>query len=155
MIYATIDVELADHEKAIAAGSAMYLWSWGQLWLRKHRSSNGRIPKSVAMKCPWETTAVNARALAKLIRSGLWLDDTENGIVVWNYAKKNDTRDVIEARIKSSKDKQKAYRERRKAGVTMESRLSPRDQDVTGNVTSNETIIPAVSLGAGAGAGVS
>jgi hypothetical protein len=122
VIYAVVDVELADHEKAIRAGSAMYLWTWGQLWLRKHRSSDGRIPKAVAVKCPWESTAVNTRALARLIAANLWLPDEGDAVVVWNYAKKNDTRDVIEARIEAARARQDAYRARRKvspgAGVS-------------------------------------
>jgi hypothetical protein len=135
VIYATIDVDLVTHDKAIAAGPAMYLWTWIMLWLRKHKSSDGFIPRHVVRSCPWGTPQGNLGASSRLALAGL-LAEAPDGWSVHNYANKNDTAEVIEKRIQDSRAKQQAYRDRKKKARV--------DAVVTGNDT--------VSSGAGAGA---
>lgn len=158
MIYAAIDVDIVDHPKAIAAGASMYLWLWGMAWIRKHKG-DGWIPNRAIRRCAWGEQKANTRARKKLIRVGLWLE-AEDGILVHNYQAKNDSREVIAARITASQRRQAEYRERKKT-VTSPVTKSNGDGNVMrngdgnvmrngeGNVTHNEKMAP------GAGASLS
>lgn len=139
-IYAAIDVELADHEKAVAAGSAMYLWTWAMLWLRKQKA-DGFVPRTNAIRCPWEDAKVNEKAAKRLIDVGLW-ESAEGGFRVRNYAKKNDSRETIEARIASNRAKQQAFRNRSRASDAPPSSGALSNQEVTGYVTGYERVSP-------------
>ncbi len=122
MIYAAIDVDLQHHDKAILAGSAMYLWTFCMLWSRSQKGS-GHVPMHVILACPWANRSQNKSALARLLDSGLWLAE-DNGVRIWNYGNKNDTRETIEKRIESTKDRQASFRKRRNALLTRESHMA-------------------------------
>lgn len=143
MIYATIDVDLADHEKAIAAGPAMYLWTWAMLWLRKHRE-NGFIPRHVVLKCSWADPMTNEKSALTLAEVGLW-EDAKGGWRAHNYTAKNDTREMIQERIAASRLRQRDYRKRKQLEKLANSSTNSRmgDERVTCNAR--------MALGAGAG----
>ncbi len=148
MIYATIDVDLVDHDKAVAAGPAMYLWTWAMLWSRRQKR-DGFIPAVVVRKCGWGLDdEANLSAARVLVAAGLWAEsgtDVGPGWVVLKYSEKNDTSEDIEYRIAAAAERQKRSRAGRRHAaapepVTHESR-------VTSESVTRES---HVALGAGA-----
>jgi hypothetical protein len=113
MIYASIDVSLQGHPRAVKAGPAMYLWTYAMLWSRSQKES-GVVPKCILLASPWGRDKDNTAALEKLIEVGLFID-TGDDIQILNYAKKNDTREVIEKRINEASERKAAYRQQKKA----------------------------------------
>ena len=119
MIHATIDVDLRDHWRAIRAcklaGSPapMGLWLDGMLYDKKHMTS-GEIPRDVIERSPWCSGAEQAEQLGGiLVEVGLWVV-AENGWKVFNHAKKNETKEQIEARITAKRERDRKRYQKKK-----------------------------------------
>ena len=111
MIYSRIDVSFRDHPKALAAGSvARDLWVWGNLYCRDHQL-NGSLPRSAVLSSPWGAGGrANAKVAEKLASVGLWTR-TDVGWDINNYAAKNDTKEVIEAKKEAHRERMRRARE--------------------------------------------
>lgn len=115
MIYARIDVDLRDHQKADAAGSAMALWLWSVLWCRAQKST-GWIPRRSLLGSHWFSKKELDRYSKRLVLVGLWLEETvadERGYRIYNYAQKQDTKEVIDARIEAARLRKARWKEKR------------------------------------------
>ncbi len=117
MIFAGIDVNIVTHEKALSAGvEAMGLWLWG-MCQSQIQATNGRLARVAVL------TAMGGRrnvVLAKrLVDSGLWIANEDGSWSIWNYEKKNQTREEIQSRRDASRaantERQRIARERRHA----------------------------------------
>lgn len=107
--YATIDVDILVHPKAIAAGiEAMGLWLWSMAWSHK-TGGNGFIPRH-APYAAWAAPRAAVDKLARrLVASGLWLERPD-GWDVWNYGKKNQSAEEKERRRAQARERMKRFR---------------------------------------------
>lgn len=111
MIYATIDVDLRDHERAMSAGlAAMGLWTWAMLYARGQKRG-GELSRVVVLRCPWGDADQLERAAARLVDVGLW-QTTETGWLIGNYEAKNQTPAEIERSIQGARDRKRVSRDR-------------------------------------------
>jgi hypothetical protein len=109
--YATIDVDILVHPKALAAGvEAMGLWLWAMAWSHK-TGANGRIPRHVVALAWGGTTRTITRLARQLVASGLWLE-TETGWEIWNYGKKNQSAEEKERRKKQGRERMARFRDK-------------------------------------------
>jgi hypothetical protein len=110
MIYAAIDIELRDHERASQAGAAaMGLWTWGMLWC-KAKMSDGILPEAVVVRCPWVSSDSEARSLAEsLCHSGLW-EPVATGWRILRYTDKQESREQTETRLATDRARKRAAR---------------------------------------------
>lgn len=117
MIYARVDVNFGDHPKALAAGAiARDLWTWGLLYSRKHEL-DGDLPKEVVLASSWGAGGkTNAKVAAKLVDVGLWVA-VEGGWRIVNYSEKNETRDQIDQRRGTARERMRKVRGERSPDV--------------------------------------
>lgn len=109
MIYARVDVDLRDHERAHRAGEAMSTWLWGLLYSRA-QETDGRIP-SVALRGAWVGEAKALEHARALVDAGLWTVIT-NGWEIVGYAIKNETKAAIAERRLAEREKKAKYRQK-------------------------------------------
>lgn len=110
--YATVDVDILVHPKALAAGvEAMGLWLWAMAWSHK-TGANGRIPRHVIALAWGGTPALLARLAKRLVASGLWLESPD-GWEVWNYGKKNQSAEEKERRKALGRARMRRLREKK------------------------------------------
>lgn len=141
-IYSRIDVNIVNHPKAIAAGKAAFgLWSWGISYSQMHML-DGLLPDSSVMAALDADN--NLAAATRLVEVGLW-ERVPNAFRICHYAKKNDTRDVIEDRIQKAKVRKDRFLKKNSLdhGTRSERVLSVdvdvlKDLPVTGTVNSTE-----------------
>lgn len=69
MIFARIDVELRDHEKAQQAGQAMATWTWALLWTRA-KERDGFVSES-SLRGAWSGEKQSRKDMGKLVACGL------------------------------------------------------------------------------------
>lgn len=107
--YVTIDVDLMVHPKAIAAGiEAMGLWLWCMAWSHK-TGANGRIPRHVVSTAWGGPPALVSKLAKRLVTSGLWLA-SDDGWIIWNYGKKNQSAEDKERRRALGRERMKRLR---------------------------------------------
>lgn len=94
-IFAKIDVELRDHEKAQQAGEAMATWTWCMLWTRA-KERDGFVSKE-AIRGSWVGEKVATKHLATLVSVGL-AEAVAGGWELLGYAAKNETKADIDER---------------------------------------------------------
>lgn len=116
MIFAGIDVNIITHEKALAAGvEALGLWSWGMCYAQLH-TTDGRLPRVAVMSALGEQRRVLRRSVVRLVSSGLWIEsECGSFFTIWNYNKKNQTAEEIQAKKAASAERVRRWRERRNA----------------------------------------
>lgn len=115
MIYAKLDVDIADHPRAFAAGvEAFGLWAWGLAYTRKH-DLDGRIPKVAAFIALGGKQ--NEKLAQKLLDAGLWIADGDS-FIVFNYAEKNETKAQVQKRKEQTKERVTRYRSVTRDDVT-------------------------------------
>jgi hypothetical protein len=102
VIYAKVDVELRDHERAHLAGVAMATWTWALLYARSQQT-DGLVPH-VALRGAWVGEREARRHAAKLVEVGLW-EACDGGWRICRYAEKNDTRAVIDENRARSRER--------------------------------------------------
>lgn len=117
MIYARIDVNIINHEKALLAGpEAFGLWAWGMCYAQLHET-NGRLPRVAVMSALGAERRVLRRAAVRLVVAGLWTESEDGSFQVHNYDRKNQSAEEIAARKAAGKlanaERQRAFRERR------------------------------------------
>ncbi len=113
--YVTIDVDIIVHAKGFAAGvEAMGLWLWGMAWSHK-TGANGFLPKHVVVATWGAPPAVVTRLAKRLVTAGLWVP-TEDGWLIWNYGKKNQSAEEKERRRALGRERMRRLREKRDAG---------------------------------------
>ncbi len=133
MIYAGIDVNIINHEKALTAGiEAFGLWCWGMCYAQIHET-DGRLARVAVMSALGGDKRALRRAAVRLVTSGLWIESDDGSFQVWNYTKKNRTASEIEGvredRKAANAARQRDWRSRRNAGVTRDSNadVTPRN----------------------------
>jgi hypothetical protein len=102
MIFAMVDVELRDHEKAHNAGAAMGTWTWVLLYTRA-KQLDGFVP-AVALRGAWAGEAQAKKDMARLVSVGLATEEA-NGWRLHNYAAKNNTLEEIEANRAAARER--------------------------------------------------
>lgn len=123
MIFAKIDVELRDHEKAHAAGTAMGTWTWALLWSRA-KLRDGFVA-SEALRGAWAGEKQARADLARLVTVGL-AEVAPGGWMLLGYAEKNETRVDVERRQEEGRARKARYDAKRNA-----SRARVTDAEVT------------------------
>lgn len=128
MIFAGIDVNIIGHEKALLAGvEAFGLWAWGMCYAQLYET-NGRLPRvAVLTAMGGRRNEVHAK---RLVEVGLWLSCEDGSWAIFNYGKKNQTAEEIQAKKAASADRARRWRERRNA---------PSNADVTRDVRVTDT----------------
>ncbi|MCL2777736.1 MAG: hypothetical protein FWD73_07000 [Polyangiaceae bacterium] len=72
MIYATIDVTIIMHEKALLAGvEAFGLWSWGLAYVQRYQT-DGRLTVAAVRSALGGNPRRNERLGERLVQVGLW-----------------------------------------------------------------------------------
>lgn len=112
MIFAKLDVDLSDHPRALAAGSAMATWAWALAYTRKHEL-DGFVPDA-ALALSWAGPKQAAKDAERLIAVGLWTR-SEGGFRVGNYAEKNETKAKIAERRAEARERMQRIREQRRS----------------------------------------
>jgi len=102
-IFAKIDVELRDHEKASQAAEAMATWTWCMLWTRA-KERDGFVSKE-AIRGSWVGERKAIQHLAKLIEVGL-AKVVDGGWELTGYGAKNETKADIDARREDARSRQ-------------------------------------------------
>jgi len=93
MIYAGIDVNIATHPKALAAGvEALGLWTWGMCHAQLHET-NGTLTRHAVLAAMGGRR--NVMLAKRLVEAGLWIAHEDGSWSVWNYGKKNQSADEI------------------------------------------------------------
>lgn len=109
MIFARVDVELRDHEKAHAAGAAMATWTWGMLWTRA-KEKDGLVFAD-ALRGAWVGEKIARKDMRKLVEVGLARVVSE-GWELLGYAAKNELKVQIDARRRAEAERKAAWRSR-------------------------------------------
>jgi len=168
LIYATVDVELRDHERIFLAtadvdpalagmmrSAVLGLFTWSLLWCRAKRT-DGRIPKSMAHAA---FGGGQDEIIRRLLGCGLWKDEATH-YELRNYGAKNDTREQIEARVAATAERKGRYREKQKTPGAPPSAPPPSSPpptttpgDVSGTRSARVPIGVGVGVGDHAGAG--
>lgn len=127
MIFASIDVDIIMHEKALAAGlEAFGLWAWCMCWTQKY-ASDGRIPAVAIASALNSKPREMRRALDRLLSSGLLALSQDGSYSLHNYGKKNQTAEEIRRKKDLAAERVRAWRERRSnASVTPGERVTER-----------------------------
>jgi hypothetical protein len=147
--YATIDVDILVHPKALAAGvEAMGLWLWSMAWSHK-TGANGKIPRHVVALAWGGTRVTIAKLSARLVGSGLWLE-TEEGWEIWNYGKKNQSAEEKERKKKLGRERMARFRDRSRSAKSDAPCDAESDASPNGGVT-RERPAPAPDLVSGSG----
>lgn len=106
MIFAKLDVELRDHEKAQRAGTAMGTWTWALLWTRA-KERDGFVAAE-ALRGAWAGEKQAAKDMAALVSCGL-ASVAEGGWMLFGYAEKNETRDQIDQRRAEGRERKQRH----------------------------------------------
>ena len=105
MIFAKFDVDLRDNRKARKAARAMATWTWGLLYSRG-QELDGFVDRE-ALRGSWVGEEVALQDAQELVAAGLWAE-VQGGWKVLNYASKNDTKKVIDARKEADRKRKKS-----------------------------------------------
>lgn len=114
MIFAKVDVELRDHERAHRAGPAMATWTWALLWTRA-KERNGFVA-SEALRGAWVGEKTAARDMARLVACGL-VAPVDGGWQILHYEEKNDTREDVEARKATQRERKAKWDAKRRGNA--------------------------------------
>lgn len=110
MIYATIDVTLQTHPRAIAAGfEAMGLWLFGMLYAHQHET-DGTVHRA-AVLAAWGGRR-NVMLAKKLVEVGLWTELETGDWLIHNYDKKNQKAEDIKRKREQKAIRQDRWRRR-------------------------------------------
>lgn len=119
MIFAKVDVELRDHERAHQAGQAMGTWTWALLWTRA-KERDGFVAVE-SLRGAWAGEKQATKDMAKLVDVGL-AEVVSGGWTLHGYSDKNETRADIDKRREEGRER-KARHIARRAGNASESRV--------------------------------
>lgn len=112
-IFAKIDVELRDHEKAQQAGEAMATWTWCMLWTRA-KERDGFVSKE-AIRGSWVGERKAVQHLSRLIEVGL-ARVVEGGWELLGYAAKNETKADIDERRYEQRSRKAKFDAKKRGG---------------------------------------
>lgn len=145
MIYATIDVTLQTHPKAIAAGfEAMGLWLFGMLYAHQHET-DGTVHRA-AVLAAWGGRK-NIMLAKKLVDVGLWTEQETGDWTIHNYDKKNQKAEDIKRKREQKAIRQDRWRRRvSNASTASHVDASTRDaRDATDQIRSDQNKIDQIS----------
>lgn len=142
-IFAKIDVELRDHEKAQQAGEAMATWTWCMLWTRA-KERDGFVSKE-AIRGSWVGEKVAARHMTTLVKVGL-AETVDGGWELTGYSAKNETKADIDERRYEQRTRKARFDSKKRDGnalpvveVTRYSRVHNATETETETETKLET----------------
>jgi hypothetical protein len=140
-----VDGRFPDHRKVRKLGNdrlaAVGLWTLCGAWCREH-DSDGFVPVEVLGR--WDS---GAKIAARLVRVGLWFEDSLEGEPGYRYHEWNEWRqrqdaeeeDALEKRRAAERERSRRYRERRNLEVE-----SPFSVDDDSDVTVGDTALQGV-----------
>lgn len=115
MIFAKVDVELRDHDKAHRAGRAMATWTWALLWTRS-KERDGFVAAS-ALRGAWVGERQALRDMGSLVEADL-VTVVDGGWLVVGYAEKNETRNQIDERRADGRERKRRHDEKKRTFKT-------------------------------------
>ena len=138
MIFAKVDVELRDHERAARAGSAMGTWLWCLLWSRAKLRDGFVSHESIRGAFVGDSQA--RRDMGRLVSVGL-ASVCDGGWMIVGYEAKNETRADVERRQEDQRVRKARSRE------TWERKRAEMSRATVGDVTRDQHVTPATVTG--------
>jgi hypothetical protein len=133
-IFAKVDVELRDDERAVAAAEAMATWTWCLLWTRA-KERDGFVHRT-ALRNAWVGEKLAQRHMGTLVEVGLAVA-VQDGWELTGYAEINDTKQDITDRREGGKKRKRDFDDRnRKAREALKAQ-EERESNSVGNTVGN------------------
>ncbi len=115
-LFAKLDLDLRDHPRALAAGSAMATWCWALAYIRAH-SLNGFLPRE-AIAASWVGEKQALKDIKVLVSEKVGLFAEVEGGAGWQmlkYEQHNDTKTTIDGRREAARLRMQKVRDKAKA----------------------------------------